>query len=180
MMRLDHCDLAGIDVISAAPFVRNAPEEEWVNALNNGAIPRGLYDLYQRANFLSFGTAPPFLSESENLLFSYFGLVLRSIHEAMVDAHEQVALLTAAHALVYDPMKKLRGERWEKGADKRERRHFRDLLIALQTAFDALADVVAIFFPGAIKGLEVGRAQFSKIEIWLSKPLAQAGLIAAL
>src|SRR5712692_416490 len=177
-MRLDDCDLAGIDVVSAAPLVRSAPEEEWVNALKNGAIPADLYDLYQRANFLSFGTAPLFLSDGENLLFSYFGLVLRSVHEAMVDAHEQVTLFTDAHALVYDPMKKLRGERWEKGADKRERRHFRDLLIALQTAFDALADIVAIFFPGSIKGLEVGRAQFSKIEVWLSKPLPQVGLIA--
>ncbi len=34
-MRLDDCDLAGIDVVSAAPLVRSAPEEEWVNALKN-------------------------------------------------------------------------------------------------------------------------------------------------
>lgn len=176
-MRMDECDLAGIDVISAAPFTRSAPEEEWVDALKDGAIPAGLYNLYQRANFLSFGTAPRFLSDGGNLLFSYFGLVLRSIQEAMVDAREQVDLLAAAHALVYDPMKKLRGERWEKGADKRERRHFRDLLTALQTAFDALADIVAIFFPGCIRGLEVGRAQFSKIEVWLSKPLPRVGLL---
>ena len=32
-MRLDDCDLAGIDVIPAAPFTRCAPEEEWVEAL---------------------------------------------------------------------------------------------------------------------------------------------------
>jgi hypothetical protein len=109
------------------------------------------------------------LSDSENLLFSYFALVLRSIQESLIDAHRQTDSFIAAHKLVYDPIKQLRGEKWEKSADKRERRHFRDLLIALQTAFDALADVIAIFFPGCIKGLEVGRAQFSKIELWLNK-----------
>ena len=41
--------------------------------------------------------------------------------------------------LVYDPVKKARGEKWEKGAAKQELRHFRDLLIALQTSLDALA-----------------------------------------
>jgi hypothetical protein len=153
-----------------APIQRNAPEDEWANAASDGAIPSGLYNLYQRASFLSFGAAPRFLSDPENLLFSYFGLVLRSIQEALVDAHEQADLFSAAHKLVYDPVKNIRGEKWEKGAAKRELRHFRDLIIALQTAFDALADVVAIFFVGSIKDLEVGRAQFSKIEQWLRRP----------
>ena len=94
-----------------------------------------------------------------------------------MDAHEQARLFAAAEELTYDPIKKLRGERWEKGADKRARRHFRDLLIALQTTLDALADVIAIFFPGSIKRLEVGRSQFSKIEPWLKDPLLSTGLI---
>jgi len=176
-MRLEDCDLDGIDVVSAAPFERNAPEDDWVQALNNGTIPSALYELYQRANFLSFGTAPRFLSDPENLLFSYFGLVLRSIQESLTDAHEQAVSLAAAHQLVYDPMKQALGEKWEKGADKKERRSFRDLLIALQTALDALADVIAIFFPGAIDGLKVGRAQFLRIERWIRNPLPPPGLI---
>jgi hypothetical protein len=176
-MQLEDCDLASINTISMAPFTRSAPEEDWVKAFNDGAIPAGLYDLYQRANLLSFGAAPRFLSDEENLLFSYFGLVLRSIQEAMADAHQQVILFAEAHALAYDPMKLRRGERCERGADKRERRHFRDLLIALQTALDALADIVAIFYPSSIKGLEVGRAQFSKIETWLSKPIPATGIV---
>ena len=176
-MRLDECDLDSIDAVSAAPFVRNAPEDEWVSATSSGAIPTELFDLYRRANFLSFGTAPRFLSDADNLLFSYFGLILRSIHESLVDAQEQADLFAAAQELVYDPMKKLRGERWEKDADTRARRHFRDMIIALQTAFDALSDLIAIFFPGCIKNLEVGRAQFSRIETWLNKPLLSPGLI---
>jgi hypothetical protein len=176
-MRLDDCDLDGIDFVSAAPLTRNTPESEWVSAAHDGAIPSGLFDLYQRANFLSFGTAPRFLSDGENLLFSYFGLVLRSIQESLVDAHEQADLFAAGEELVYDPMKKLRGERWEKDAGKRSRRHFRDLLIALQTTLDALADVIAIFFPGCIKALEVGRSQFSKIEPWLKDGFSPTNLI---
>jgi hypothetical protein len=176
-MHLDECNLDGIDAISAAPIERKEPEDKWVKAKDDGAIPPSLYDLYRRANFLSFGSAPRFLSDEDNLLFSYFGLVLRSIQESLVDAQEQANSFAAAEELVYDPMKQLRGERWEKGADKRARTHFRDLLIALQTSLDALADVVAIFFPGSIKDLEVGRSQFSKIERWLTNSFPSAGLI---
>lgn len=176
-MHLDECNLDGIEAISAAPVERKEPEDEWVKAKANGTIPPSLYDLYRRANFLSFGSTPRFLSDEDNLLFSYFGLVLRSIQECLVDAHEQANSFAAAEELVYDPMKQLRGERWEKGADKRARRHFRGLLIALQTSLDALADVVAIFFPGSIKDLEVGRSQFSKIERWLTNSSSATGLI---
>jgi hypothetical protein len=176
-MRLDDCDLDDIDVLSLAPFERNAPEGDWVAAAKDGTIPASLYNLYQRANFLSFGTSPRFLSDEKNILFSYFGLVLRSIHESLLDAHEQATSFATEQALVRDPMKVHRGEKWEEGADKRARRHFRDLLIALQTAFDSLADVIAIFFPGRIKGLKVGRSQFSKIELWIKEPFPAASMI---
>lgn len=176
-MHLDECNLDGIDAISAAPFERKEPEPEWVRAKNEGAIPSSLYDLYQRANFLSFGSAPRFFSDEDNLLFSYFGLVLRSIMESLVDAHAQAGLFAAAQELSYDPMKAHLGERWEKGAEDKARRHFRDLLIALLTTLDALADVIAIFFPGSIKGLEVGRSQFSKVEPWLKDAFPSTGLI---
>jgi hypothetical protein len=176
-MLLDDCDLNDIAAVLMAPFERNQPEEEWVSAAKEGTIPSSLYDLYQRANFLSFGTAPRFLSDPEKLLFSYFGLVLRSIQQSLVDAQEQADLFVSAHELVYDPFKRRSGERWEKDADKRQRRHFRDMLIALQTALDAMADIIAIFLPGGIKGLAVGRAQFSKIEEWLKRPLPVGELI---
>lgn len=176
-MRIDQCDLDGIDAISAAPLVRNAPEDDWVKATEDATIPSELFDLYRRANYLSFGSAPKFLSDPENLLFSYFGLILRSVQESLVDANEQLVQFIKTHKMVYDPMKKHRGEPWEPSAAKREVRHFRDLLIALHTSLDALADVVAIFFPGAVNNLEVGRAQFSRIESWIEKPLPSPGLI---
>lgn len=174
---LDGCDLDAIAGIVAAPFQRREPEEDWLDAAKAGTIPPILYSLYERARFLSFGAAPKFLADDDNLLFSYFGLSLRSVQESLVDAHEQVHAFIAAHQLAYDPVKKIRGESWDKDAPKRERRHFRDLLIALQTSLDAMADMIAIFFPGTIKGLEVGKSQFSRIEIWLKQPFIDKNLI---
>lgn len=174
-MQLEDCDLDGIDAVSGAPFERNYPEGEWVEAAENRTIPPSLYELYRRADFLSFGKAPRFLSDGDHLLFSYFGLILRSIHESLVDAHEQADSFAAVHELVYDPIKKAREEKWEPGAAKQELRHFRDLLLALQTSLDAVADAIAIFFPGCIKRLEVGKAQFLHIERWLDKPFPVSG-----
>ena len=74
-------------------------------------------------------------------------------------------------------MKGARGKTWNVAQSKRERRHFRDLLIALQTSLDSLADIIAIMFPGSIKGLEVGRSQFSRVESWLKKPFPAVGLL---
>ena len=169
-MRLDECDFDKIGAVSMAPFERNTPEEEWVRANSEGSVPSGLYDLYCHANFLSFGASPKFLSDGEKILFSYFSLVLRAVQESLVDAHEEAAAFAGARELVYDPAKLRACEHWDKNADRRSRRHFRDLLMALQTTLDSFSDVIAIFFPGCIKGLEVGRSQFSKIEAWVSGP----------
>ena len=174
---LDDCDLDGIDVFVGAPIQRKEPEEDWFKAHESKLIPASLYDLYRRANYLSFGSAPPFLADSDNVLFSYFGLSLRSVMESLVDGREQVAGFIADNKLVYDPIKEALGELWDKNANRRARTHFRDLLMAMQTSLDAIADIIAIFFPGAIKALEAGKAQFSRIEVWLTKPLTVPKLI---
>ena len=168
-MLLKDCIL-DFDVVVAAPFQRTAPEDVWTEARDSGAIPQVLYDLYRHADYLSFGSAPPFLRDSNNVLFSYFGLVLRSVMESLQDAEQQRKAFKESQSLTYDIGKKIRGETWERTADSRARRQFRDLLIALQTSLDSLADIVAIFWPGTIKNLSVGRAQFSVIETWLKRP----------
>jgi hypothetical protein len=63
----------------------------------------------------------------------------------------------------------MRGESWDPEADVRARRHFRDLLIALQTSLDGLADLIALFFTGLVPGLRLGRAQFRTVERWLKR-----------
>jgi hypothetical protein len=175
-MRLQDCCLE-IDVVVSAPVQRMDPEEDWVQARDLGVIPAGLFDLYTRARYLSFGSAPPFLSDADNALFSYFGMVLRSVKESLVEADEHLGLFAEAQSQAYDPGKKALGKFWDAAADKKARREFRYLLVALQASLDALADLVALFMPALIPNLRVGRAQFSQIEVWLDRPLPAFGVV---
>jgi hypothetical protein len=175
-MRLEDCVLDG-DVFVSAPLARTVPEKEWVRACDSASIPVELFRLYERAHYLSFGRAPKFLSDPDNVLFSYFGMLLRSLMESLVDSQEQARLFVQNQKLTYDAGKKIRGEAWDPEADVRARRNFRDLLIALQTSLDALADLTALFFTGLIPGLRFGRAQFGRVEEWLKRPLPPFRLI---
>ncbi len=175
-MRLEDCIL-DIDFAMTAPLQRTEPEEEWVRARDSGAIPASIYDIYRRANYLSFGAAPSFLKDDDNILFSYFGLLLRCLMESLVDAEEQLRLFVEAQTLTYDLGKKARGEPWDSAAPAKAHRHFRDLLVSLQSELDALADLTALFLTRQISGLHLGRAQFLWIEAWLGRPLPPAGLV---
>lgn len=175
-MRIEDCVLT-VDFVASAPFARTEPEEEWVRARDSGAIPTELFELYRRARYLSFGSAPTFLADPDNVLFSYFGMLLRSIMESLVDSQEQLQSFIDEQKLTYDTGKKLRGESWDPSADIRARRHFRNFLIALQSSLDALADLIALFFTGLIPKLHFGRAHFSRIEYWLKRPLPPFDLI---
>jgi hypothetical protein len=163
--------ITDISHISMRPFERTGPEEEWITARQSGFLPASVFELYRLNKFLSFGNAPLFLRDHENVLFSYFALVLRSVMESFQDAGEQRKAFIESHKQSYDVGKKLKGEPWDKTADARARREFRDFLIALQTILDSFADLIGIFWPGAIKNLSVGRAQFSAIEEWLKQPV---------
>jgi len=157
-------------------------EEEWVRALSSYAIPQPLFDLYRRANYLSFGSAPSFFADENNLLFSYFSLIVRSIMTALVDAADQGKEFKESQSVTYYPGKATDDPTWTKEkselADKRARNSFRNLLNSLYIALDALAEIIAIFAPGKISNLTVGRAQFSSIESWLKEPPPLLGLIA--
>lgn len=175
-MRLENCSL-DIDLVVAAPVKWTEPQQDWVKARDAGHIPPSLFKLYTRAEYLSFGSAPPFLADADNVLFSYFGMVLRSVKESLVDADQELRLFVEAQGQVYDPGKKALGQPWDPTADQRARRHFRYLLLSLQGALDAVADLVALFLPGLIPTLRLGRAQFSRVEAWLDRPLPAAELI---
>jgi hypothetical protein len=175
-MLIQNCILHG-NVFMSAPFVRTAAEEEWLEALKSGAIPVPLFDLYRRADFLSFGSAPSFLRDDKNVLFSYFSMLVRSVMEALTDADTQLKAFVATQKDVYDDGKKIRGESWDPTADVRARKHFRDLLIACHSGLDALADLTALFFTGRISRLTLGRSQFARIEDWLKRPFPSFGLL---
>jgi hypothetical protein len=165
-----------------APFFRSEAEEEWVRAKDSGTIPQSLFDLYRRANYLSFGTAPKFLADPDNLLFSYFCLSVRSVMAALVEASDYVIEFSQAQSETYYPGKDQDDHTWSKEksdlADKRARTSFRNLLNSVHIAFDSLAEIIGIFAPGQINGLTVGRAQFSSIEDWLRKSPSKLKLIA--
>ena len=175
-MRLENCalDIAGA---AMAPPLRNAPEDVWLRARDSGAIPGSLFDLYTRASYLSFGTAPPFMRDDENILFSYFGMLLRSVMNALVEADDELRLFVEARAQVYDPGKRIRGETGDPAADDRARRHFRHFVLSLQAALDGFSDTSALFFTGLVPDLRLGRAQFSRLEGWLARPLPVPDLI---
>jgi hypothetical protein len=98
-----------------------------------------------KSNYLSFGSAPSFLRDTDNTLFGYFGMLLWGLMESFSDADVQLNRFLEAQNLVRDYGKIARGERWEKDAAFRARRHFRDMLIALQAGLDNFSDLVALF-----------------------------------
>lgn len=175
-MRLEECDLNIVGVLTA-PLVRTEPEPVWVAARDRGLIPESAFTFYRAAGYLSFGAAPPYLADDKNLLFSYFGMLLNGVREAFVDAEGELRDFREAQSLTYDPGKRARGESWDPDADKRAKRHFRILLLSLQSGLDATADLVALFLTGLIPGLRLGRAQFSRVETWLSRPLSPGGTL---
>jgi hypothetical protein len=166
-----------IDDVVTAPLRVSSPDQSWADARNSGAIPPPLFALYCRADYLSFGSAPGFLADPQNILFSYFAMLLRSLKDLLGEAQELVVEFAKEQGQTYDPVKKARGESWDPTATRRARRAFKYLMVSLSGTLDSLADLVALFFTGRIPRLRLGRAQFSQLEAWLRRPLVSSGLI---
>jgi hypothetical protein len=166
-MRLEDCEIEGIGGWSMAPLQRSEAEPDWISASEKGVIPVPLMRLYTRANFLSFGTSPPFPSDANHQLFSYFALMLRGLKGSLSDADEELAEFDQAEAKVYDPGKQARGEQWDTAAPSRSKKHFRLVLLSLCSSLDCIAELTALLLPDSIPGLKLGKADFMKIEDWL-------------
>ena len=164
-----------------APFIRNEPEEFWTRARDQASIPSSLFDLYRRANYLSFGTAPPFLADKDNILFSYFGMMIRSLAQSLIDAAQDREEFLESNKESHYPCKHLDDPSWTKEKSeanaKRTSGAFRSLVMSLYGSLDALSEIIAIFSQGALKNLKVGRAQFSFFETWLKADFKQSGFI---
>jgi hypothetical protein len=176
-MLLENCHVDDVDVVSAAPLGRTEPEEDWIQARDRGTIPTTVFALYKRAAFLSFGSAPSYLSDGDGRLFGYFSMVLRGLKSTLVDAHEALEGFERDQKQVYDIGKQFKGESWDKDADKRAMKHFKLLLISLSSTLDGIAELTAILLTGCISGLRVGKADFQTIDQWLKKPPVKLGLI---
>jgi len=175
-MKLQNLNL-DISAVVCAPFKISAPEPAWLQARASGLIPEGLFKLYEAAGYLSFGAAPKFLAETDNVLFSYFGMLIRGLRRQLSEGAELLAELKQAHGQLYDPVKEAKGLPWDPTADQRAKRAFRGLLVAAYGSLDILADLIALMFTGRIPGLTVGRAQFGSIEDWLRKPAGAPGAV---
>ena|SRR2546428_810594 len=85
-MRLQNCILDIDRVVAAPSLLSSAPEQDWLDARNSGSIPPSLFALYCRADYLSFGSAPKFLADSQSIIFSYFAMLLRSLKDLLIEA----------------------------------------------------------------------------------------------
>lgn len=176
-MFLDNCYVDDTDAVSIAPIIRSQPENDWVLAKETGALPPVVYALYERATFLSFGSAPPYLSDGDGRLFGYFSMVLRGLKSTLVDAREALEGFERDQRLVYDVGKQRKGEAWDRDADKRAMKQFKLLLMSLSATLDGFAELTAILLTDCIPGLRVGKGDFQAIEHWLKRPPAKLGLI---
>lgn len=167
-------DVAGVVV---APVKITAPQAEWLQAKSSDVIPESLFKLYEAASYLSFGAAPKFLADPDNVLFSYFAMLLRGLRQQLSEGAELLGELKQAQSLLYDPIKKAKGLPWDPTADRRSKRAFRELVVAAYSSLDMTADLVALMFTDCIPGLTVGRAQFISIEEWLRKPAPATGAV---
>ncbi len=175
-MRLEDLNL-DVSSVVGAPVKITAPQTEWLQARSAGVIPEGLFKLYEAAGYLSFDAAPKFLADPDHLLFSYFAMLLRGVRRQLSDGVELLNDLTAAHSLLYDPIKEAKGLPWDPSADRRSKRAFRELVVTACSTLDMTADLVALMFTGCVPSLSVGRAQFVSIEDWLRKPAQATGAI---
>lgn len=175
-MELSEClDVGG--VVSAPPF-RNEPEEEWVSARDAGTIPTELFDLYRATSYLSASALCGFDTEYQRLVSTYFGRVMRSLLDCLDEAAKAVAHMREETAQLYTPIKKVRGERWDRSADRRYRATFRLFLIDLVGALDALTELIALVLPSGVPGLKLAKGSFGSLRTWLRKPCPQAnGLV---
>jgi hypothetical protein len=170
-MQMDDCMIEGTLTAVTAPLTRAEPDPEWLSAKESGIVPLSAFSLYRRANFLSFGSSPRFLSDRDHYLFGYFSMVLESVRGTLVDADDAVSGFAAAQSQTHDIGKEYRGETWDDQAGRSAKNHFRMLVLSLCSTLDAIAELTAVLLTGGIPGLVVGKAEFQRIEDWLRTPL---------
>ncbi|MEP6743174.1 MAG: hypothetical protein ABJB61_11795 [bacterium] len=161
-MKLTDCNL-DVGSFLIAPLVVARPTPEWLELRENKVIPEGLFRLYMTAHFLSLDSVRGFLADSHQVLFGYFGTLLRGLRALHVESKEELNGLNEAFQDTAGFAKRL----MSKSADARARRHLKHFLIAQTGLLDAVAELIALFFSQHINGLTVGRADFGKIETWL-------------
>lgn len=164
--------------VRSAPPERDGPTKDWRPALRSGLLPPGLRDFYQETNFLSASRLAGFDTASKRVLTVYINRLFGSLKECIVEAHEQAQEHRMYLAGTYDPIKGKQDEQAEEIARRKTRAAFRLFMIDIFGAFDVVAELIAVFLPGEVDALRLGRGMFTKhVYDWAAQPLPTPGLI---
>jgi hypothetical protein len=174
-MKVTDCLDVGLAI--SAPFEHHEPDEQWKRAIAAEVLPPAVIDLYEGTKYLSASRLAGFSTESQRIVSVYLGRVLRSMVECFVEAAELVPAFREHLADGYTPLKKRRGQSWDQTALQKARSVFRLVLIDLFGILDTLAELVAIFLPGEVKTLKVGKGMIRPLYDWAVADLPQPGLI---
>jgi hypothetical protein len=172
-VKLQECSLE-TDLVFAHPQIIIRPKEEWVQAKDDGIIPDSLFKLYSQAGFLSADAPEGFLKDPGNKLFAYFGMLLRSLKALCAEERELEIEFETALAASWTPMKKVRGEDFDKQADIKARRILKYICFSLTGQLDNAAELIALFFTSRIARLRLGKADFQTVRDWLAKTLTKS------
>jgi hypothetical protein len=165
-MRLQDCDF-NIDVVMGGRLIHDRPEGDWVQDHESGAIPTGLFCFYHAADYFSFDKTPPFLADTENLLYSYLGNLVLASRGSLRTASRLRDEIADLNAKMYTPYKSMAGQAFERDAGSRQMSSYKYFVIEISSLLDILAEVSALMFPGKIPKLTIGRASFPVLRAWL-------------
>jgi hypothetical protein len=156
--------------VVSAPLVVTRPEPDWIAARDSGVLPRNVFSLYEAAHFFSLNGAPRFLDDDDKWLFSFLTALVRGTVECLQEAHELVGEIRKNHSLKYTPVKRFKGEKYDRDASGRQMRDFKYLIINLASALDQFAEIVGLLFTKEIDHLTCGRASFMDVKKFVVSP----------
>lgn len=167
-MKLWECDLE-FDSVVSYPITEREPAPDWVQANRNGYLTPAIYSLYEITSFLTLAQIAGFETKDQRLVSGYFARLFRSLKDCLVESHELVETVAEATKLLYDPIKKARGESWDRTAHFKTRTALRLLVVDLYGSLDILSELLSITLPARIPNVQTGKASFSAVVSWLKR-----------
>jgi hypothetical protein len=176
-MRLTDGMLNVVGVVSA-PLSINSPEQEWLEGRDSGRLPRNVFSFYEAAHLFSIDGAPRFLDDEDKWLFSFLTSLVRGTRECLDEAHDLAGEIQRSHNLKYTPVKRVKGQQYDREASGRQTRDFKYLIVNLASALDQFAEIAALMFTKEIRRLTCGRASFVDVKYFVEAPwLAAPGVV---
>lgn len=135
-------------------------------------------EFYRDTQFLSASRLAGFDTEDKRVVTVYINRLFGSLKECLVEAREKADEHRTYLERTYDPVKGRQDDEAEDLARRRTRAAFRLFMIDIFGMFDAVADLIAVFLPGELDRLRLGRGMFTKhVYEWAQRPLSPPGII---